>query len=89
MYKNKKNTVPFEKTKFIFCDCVKRKGDVELRTISTPRAQQTIRTKVLEQDLIDLEAKFYDNYLSTYIRKAERVKKQSDSEPRPVDPFII
>ena len=61
-----------------FCDCAKRKCDVELRNISTPRAQQTIRTKVLEQDLIALEAKLHDNCLSTYvyILKAERVKKK-------------
>ena len=78
---------------------MKRKGDVDLRNISTRRAQQTIRdlalnledydlqTKVLEQDLIALEAKYHDNCLSTYIQKAERMKKQSDSDPKPVDPY--
>ena len=67
-----------------FCDCAKRKCDVELRNISTPRAQQTIRTKVLEQDLIALEAKLHDNCLSTYvyILKAERVKKKKKKKKK-------
>ena len=78
--RTRKSAVPLDKTKCIFCDCVKRNGDVELRNISTPRAQQTIQTKKLEQNLIALETKFHDNCLSTYIRKAERVRKKTTTK---------
>ena len=61
------STVAFDKTKCIFCDCVKRKGDSTLVNVSSPEVEQTIRdiaskindydlsTKVLQQDLIALD----------------------------------
>lgn len=93
------SNIAFDKTKCVFCDCGKKKGDASLVNVCSPEVQQTIydvasqvndynlSTKVLNQDLIALEAKYHTNCLSAYKRRADRAEKQTDSGPKPVDPY--
>ena len=92
-------TIAFDKTKCIFCDCVKKKGNSTLFNVSTLELVQTIRdiaskvndydlsTKVLHQDLIALEAKYHKNCLSANKRRADRTDAQAESGSKQVDPY--
>ena len=83
-----------------FFDCLKRKGDNTLYNVSTLELAQTIceiaskisdydlSTKVLQQDLIALEAKYHRNCLSAHKRRADRTDKQAESRPKPLDPYV-
>ena len=78
---------------------MKRKGDSTLVNVSSLEVEQTIRdiaskineydlsTTVLQQDLIALEAEYHKNCLSANKRRADRTDKQTESEPKPIDPY--
>ena len=59
--RTRKSTVAFDKTKCIFCDCVKRKGDNTLYNVSTLELAQTI---------CEIASKIKDYDLSTKVRPA-------------------
>ena len=97
--RTRKSTVASDKTKCIFCNCVKRKCDNTLYNLSLELAQTIceivskindcdLSTNVLQQDLIALEAKNHRNCLSAHKRRADRTDKQTESRPKPLDPYV-
>ena len=48
----------------------------------------TFQLKCGQQDLIALEAKYHRNCLSAHKRRADRTDKQTESRPKPLDPYV-
>ena len=55
--------------------------------IASKISDYDLSTKVLNQDLIAVETKYHRYCLSVYKRRADRIEKGTEQEPKPVDPY--
>ena len=83
------HTYQFDKSKCLFCNCIRKNNDTKLINVSCPEIQDTIVdiaralenhelfTKVLGTDLIAAEAKYHKNCFGNALTKSYRKRMAS------------